>query len=268
MNRVTIAPSGLADWLMGRGQHFISTHEAARLLGVDPGTVWTSLERARQAGKMVSVTKGGWVPVPPEYRNAGAPPPIHYIDPLMKHLGHAYYVGFLSAAASYGASHQAPMVLQVVTNARLRNRRVGRSRIQFVRRRATGDRLTQRRNVPTGRVTVSTPETTVLDLVEAPTVGAGLSNVATVIGDLLVEGHLDSAVLAEVAETYPTTAAQRAGHLIESMAREVGVGIKLEELAQLVTYSNYTPLSPGKPATRGRDKRWKVQINTTIEHDL
>ena len=217
---------------------------------------------------MVSVTKGAWVPVPPEYRSAGAPPPIHYIDPLMKHLGHAYYVGFLSAATFYGASHQAPMVLQVVTSARLRNRRVGRSRLQFVRRRATADRRTQRRNVQTGRVTVSTPETTVLDLVDAPNVGAGLSNVATVIGDLLVEGHLDSEVLAEVAKLYPTTTAQRAGHLIECMAGEVGVDLELEGLAQHMTNSNYTPLSPGKRATGERDKRWRVQINTTIEHDL
>ena len=268
MNRPTTAPIGLADWLMGRGQYFVSTHEAARYLGVEPGTVSTSLERARQATKMVSVTKGGWVPVPPEYRNAGAPPPIYYIDPLMKHLGHAYYVGFLSAAAFYGASHQAPMVLQVVTNARLRNRQVGRSRIQFVQRQATEERQTQRRNVQTGRVTVSTPETTVLDLVEAPNVGAGLANVATVIGDLLVEGYLDSAVFAEVAKMYPTTTAQRAGHLIECMAGEVGVDIDLDGLAQQVTHNNYTPLSPSKPATRDLDKRWRVQINTTIEHDL
>lgn len=268
MNRPTTAPSALADWLMGRGQYFVSTQEAARYLGVDPATVSTSLERARQATKMVSVTKGGWVPVPPEYRSAGAPPPIHYIDPLMKHLGHAYYVGFLSAATFFGASHQAPMVLQVVTSARLRNRRVGRSRIQFIRRRATAERRTQRMNVQTGRVTVSTPETTVLDLVETPNVGAGLSNVATVIGDLLVEGHIDSAVMAEVAKMYPTTTTQRAGHLIECMARQVGVDIELEGLAQRMTYSNYTPLSPSKPATSDRDKRWRVQINTTIEHDL
>ena len=268
MNRATTAPSGLADWLMAHGQHFVSTHEAARYLGVDPGTVSTSLERARQAGKMVSVTKGGWVPVPPEYRKAGAPPPINYIDPLMDHLGHPYYVGFLSAAAIHGASHQAPMVLQVVTNARLRDRRVGRSRIQFVRRRATADRRTRRSNIPTGRVNVSTPETTVLDLVETPNVGAGLSNVATVIGDLLVEGRLDAAVLAEVARMYATTVAQRAGHLIESLAGEVGVAIDLDELAQFVTNCNYTPLPPSRPATHHRDRRWRVQINTTVEHDL
>ena len=268
MNAATTAPSGLADWLMGRGQYFISTREAACVLGVDPGTVWTSLSRARQAGKMVSVTKGGWVPVPPEYRTVGAPPPVHYIDPMMRHLGHSYYVGFLSAAAFYGASHQAPMVLQVVTDARLRNRRVGRSRIQFVRRRAIADRRTRLKNVPTGRVNVSTPETTVLDLVEAPSVGAGLSNVATVIGGLLAGGHVDPAKLAEVAKTYPTTIAQRAGHLIESMAREVSVDIKLEDLSKLVACTNYTPLSPSKPATRRLDKRWRVQANTAIEHDL
>ena len=105
-----VAPGGLADWLMGRGRHFVTTGDAAELLGVAPGVVWSSLDRARQAGKMVSVTKGGWVPVPPEYRNAGAPPPVHYIDQMMNHLGHAYYVGFLSAACFYGAEQTLAVV--------------------------------------------------------------------------------------------------------------------------------------------------------------
>lgn len=254
--------------MIGRGRYFVSTAEAARLLGVNPHTVWSSLQRARQAGKILSVTKGGWIPVPPEYRRAGAPPPIHYIDQLMGHLGHVYYVGFLSAGSLYGASHQVPMVLQVVTNARLRDRRLGGGRIQFLRRGSTADRPTRRMNVPTGRVTVSTPEITVFDLVEAPRVGAGLSNVATVIGDLLLEGQLDSRALAGVAETYPTTVIQRAGHLIKAMAVEVGIDMELSRMEQLVAGSDYTPLHPGKQATGSRDNRWRVHINVAIDHDL
>ncbi|MEZ5260010.1 MAG: type IV toxin-antitoxin system AbiEi family antitoxin [Ilumatobacteraceae bacterium] len=107
------------------------------------------------------------MPVPPEYREAGAPPPSHYIDPLMRHLGHPYYVGLLSAARLHGASHQVPMALQVVTPALLRDRWIGSSRLSFIRRSSARSRPTVQRNVPTGRITVATPEVTVLDLVEA-----------------------------------------------------------------------------------------------------
>ena len=254
---------------MGRGQHFVSTREAAELLGVNPATVWTSLDRARQARKMVSVTKGGWVPVPPEYRKAGAPPPIHYIDQLMDHLGtrllRRFPVGRRLLRSLPPSTDGSP---SGVGCALAGAAQVGRSRIQFVQRQDAADRRTQQANVPTGRVTVSTPETTVLDLVETPSLGAGLSNVATVIGDLLVEDQLDPAALADAARTYPTTSVQRAGYLIESMAIEVGVDIELSEFARLVAPSNYTQLSPSSPPTSSRAKRWRVQINTTIEHDL
>ena len=167
----TVNPGALADWLIARGQHFVSTDEVAELVGVEPSVVSVSLQRAREASKIVSVTKGGWVPVPPEYRGAGAPPPLHYIDPLMRHLGHPYYVGLLSAARLHGASHQVPMVLQVVTPALLRNRRIGSNRIEFIRRSSAARRSTVQHNVPTGRITVAAPVVTVLDLVEGPLVG-------------------------------------------------------------------------------------------------
>jgi predicted transcriptional regulator of viral defense system len=264
----TVTPSELADWLMGRGRHYIQTAEVAELLGVDTDVVSDSLQRAREAGKVISVTKGGWVPVPPEYRAAGAPPPINFIDPMMRHLGHAYYVGFLSAAAIHGASHQATMVLQVVTPARLRDRQIGAGRIQFIQRSNADEQPCELKNVPTGRVTVSTPASTVFDLVGFPRAGGGLSNVATVIGDLLIEGQLVPQRLIEAARLYPIAIVQRAGHLIEFMANETGAAIDLDGLAAIVANANVTPLASGRPLSNDRDDRWRVQINTRIEHDL
>ena len=253
---------------MSRGRHYIQTAEVADLLGIETDTVSNSLQRAREAGKLISVTKGGWVPVPPEYRVAGAPPPIHFIDPMMRHLGHPYYVGFLSAAAIHGASHQAAMVLQVVTPARLRDRQIGAGRIQFIQRANTAETQCEQTNVPTGRVTVSTAVATMFDLVGFPRAGGGLSNVATVIGDLLVEGRLVPQALVDAARLQPVAVVQRAGHLIEFMARETGSTFDVDGLAELVDHADVTPLATGRPATGERDDRWRVQINTGIEHDL
>lgn len=264
----TVSPSALADWLIARGRHFVTTEEVAELVGVEPNVVSISLQRAREANKIVSVTKGGWVPVPPEYRDAGAPPPLHYVDPLMRHLGHIYYVGLLSAARLHGASHQVPMVLQVVTPALLRDRRVGSNRIEFIRRSLAGSRPTVQRNVPTGRITVATPEVTVLDLVEAPSSGAGLGNVATVIGDLLLEGAIDPDALAEAAADYPSAVAQRTGYLVDRMADDVASSIELDPLEELVADATYTVLDPQRPREGEHDRRWRVIVNTDIEHDL
>ena len=268
MENSSISPSQLPDWLLSRGRHFVTTAEAAALLGVEESKVHLSFHRSRDARKIVSVTKGGWVPVPPEYRDAGAPPPIHYIDQLMRHLDHPYYVGLLSAARLHGASHQVPMVLQVVTPALLRGRRIGGSRIQFIRRAATAHRPVQQHNVSTGRVTIATPETTALDIVEAPDLAAGLGNVGNVLGELVIEGLIDDDRLAAAAARYPSTVAQRAGHLIEHMAEEVGTAIELDELAAQIEGRDYTMLDPRSGERGPRDERWRVVINTDVEHDL
>ncbi len=268
MQIATVNPSALADWLIARGRHFVTTDEVAELVGVEPTVVSASLQRPREANKIVSVTKGGWVPVPPEYREAGAPPPLHYIDPLMRHLGHPYYVGLLSAARLHGASHQVPMVLQVVTPALLRDRRIGSNRIEFIRRSSTARRPTVERNVPTGRINVAAPAVTVLDLVEAPAAGGGLGNVATVIGDLLQEGAIDPDALAEAAAGYPSAVAQRTGYLVEHMAGEVDASIHLDRLEQLLTDATYTVLDPQRPRQGAHDRRWRVIANTDVEHDL
>jgi predicted transcriptional regulator of viral defense system len=264
----SVTPSTLADWMIARGRHFATVDEVAAWVGVAPESVSDSLQRARTAHKLVSVTKGGWVPVPPEFREAGAPPPLHYIDPMMRHLGHPYYVGFLSAARLHGASHQVPMVLQVATPALLRDRTIGGSRLQFIRRSTTADRPTVLRNVPTGRVTVSSAETTVLDLVEAPDLGAGLGNVATVIGDLLLETAIDPDQLAAAAAGYPTAVAQRAGYLFEFMADEVGVTVDLHALEDALSEATYVALESQEPREGARNRRWHVIVNTDIEHDL
>ena len=67
---------------------------------------------------------------------------------------------------------------------------------------------------------VATPEVTVLDLVGRPEYGGGLSNVATVIAELLQDDKLDRVELARVATGYPTSVAQRTGWMVETAAAE------------------------------------------------
>lgn len=267
MTDVDVAPSELSAWLIGQGRHFISTGELAEIYDISPSSGTASLERAREARKLISVTKGGWVPVPAEYRSAGAPPPSHFIHQLMDHLGHPYYAGLLSAAAIHGAAHQSPMVFQVVTPAKLRERKVGRGRLQFIQRSAMADRPRQQRIVPTGRIWVATPEVTVFDLVESPNEGGGLSNVATVIGELVDDEHLEAATLASVAAPYPGVVAQRVGYLVDLMAGEVGAEFDTDPLHNQLRHVRFRELSPNG-GDGDHDQRWYVIANADIEHDL
>lgn len=100
-------------------------------LGLSGGQVPQRLASLRKRGRVFSPARGMWVPIPPEYRTWGAPDPMLYIDDMMAHLGAGYLVGWLTAAARHGASHQAPQVFQVATSKPLRDRVFGRSRLQF-----------------------------------------------------------------------------------------------------------------------------------------
>jgi len=108
-----------------------------------------------------------------------------------------------------------------------------------------------------------------LDLVASPSHGGGLSNVATVLAEMLEEDRLDPVLLADAASTYPAAVRQRTGFLLEERSGRVGVSVDLAALEQLsAARPTPTPLAPSGPR-RGRvDRRWNVIVNTGVEPDL
>ena len=79
-SRTLARPRHLPDHLLAEGVSWATTEDLASRLGVEPASVPDSLERARAAGRILSITKGAWLVVPPEYLRWGAPPPTHYVD--------------------------------------------------------------------------------------------------------------------------------------------------------------------------------------------
>jgi predicted transcriptional regulator of viral defense system len=206
--------------------------------------------------------------IPPQFRTWGAVPASHFIDDMMRYLGHDYYVGYLSAAEAHDAAHQRPQVFQVVTNARLRPRSFGRVQVDFILSSRTTAKQFQNIRTPTGSMRVSTPEVTVLDLVTAPNHGGGLSNVATVIGDLLEDDKLDVDRLLRASSAYTAPVLQRAGWLIQLAANETGKQIDLRSLRGVIrNNSAATLLLSGNPPDGLLDKTWDVIVNAEIELD-
>jgi predicted transcriptional regulator of viral defense system len=187
-----VAPRELADWLLARGRHWVTVEEAGLLLGVPRPHVAPTVARWIERGELFSPTKGAYVPIPPQYRGWGAVPAAEFVDQLMTHLGHRYYVCLLSAAEVHGFAHQRPQVFQVMVEARLRDRSFGRVSLSFVSARHIDGRPVVRTNTPTGQITVSTLETTIFDMVSMPLRCGGLSNVATLLIEIIDEGAVQT----------------------------------------------------------------------------
>lgn len=263
-----VRPRDLPDWLLSRGRSWVTTGEVAELLDVPRNEVPPIAARWRAKAQAFSPTRGGYVLIPPEFRSWGAVPAAHFIDPMMRFLGHDYYVGYLSAAEAHGAAHQRPQVFQVVTSGRLQDRSFGRVRIEFTTSSDTGRRPTVEKNTPTGTMRVSTPEVTTLDLVTSPGHGAGLSNVATVISEFLENDTVDVSALVEVSEEYPVAVRQRTGWMLDHVAGLLDRAIDLSSLEVSVAGAERTPLLPSAGRSGPADPRWNVIINTDVEPDL
>lgn len=257
--------SAYIDSLEARGRYHFTTDEVAKALGVTPVAARASVRRQRQKGRIAAPYRGFFVVVPPEYRLLGCLPAEQFVPQLMKHLGLAYYVGLLSAAALHGAAHQAPMVLQVVVAANRPVIRCGKVRVQFVARRNVAVIPTEERNTPRGVIRLSAPAATAFDLVGYPHAAGGVSNAATVLSEL--QEKLEGRELVEESRHSPLPWAQRLGYVLERIGATDVAAPLFAELAP--SLRNYVPLRARKAARRGqRDARWRVIVNERIDVDM
>ncbi len=257
-----LVPSALPDHLVGQGRYWVTTEEAARLLGRERRTAYPRLAELERAGKIFSPAKGLYVVVPPEYRSWGVVPADWFIDPMMHHLDRSYYVGFLSAAARHGAAHQAPQRFQVVVNRHLADREIGRVRLHFVKSNAIEQADLEEVNAHTGTYLLASRETTVVDLAWRPREGGGMSNVATVLKDI---GDLNGERLARLATARGRGTTRRLGWLVENFRSDVDTFW----LRQIARPDEGSPaiLVPGNRRRGKLDPTWGLLLNGAVEPD-
>ena len=259
--------------LLSTGRVVFSQEEARQALGISPGALLDAAERQQRKHHLVSPRRGFYVIVPPQYLSWGAPPPAWYIDDLMQHEGRPYYVGLLKAAELHGATHQAVMEFQVVTDKRLTEIRAGRSAIAFYYRKDMGavSEGIEEQKTDTGRMKISSVELTVLDLVRYPHAAAGLDNIATIISDL--DNRIDAAKLAKLSAAYERSVIQRLGYLLDRF----GQPERAEALHAALPRASALPwieLEPSQaadpefsPEPKQKDERWHVIVRRPPERD-
>ncbi|MDR2108261.1 MAG: type IV toxin-antitoxin system AbiEi family antitoxin [Coriobacteriales bacterium] len=206
-----------------------------------------------------------WIAVPPEYRTWGAPPAIEFVDAMMRFIGADYYIGWLSAAALHGSAHHAPQITQIATSRPVRDRVVGRNRLNFNTRSNIINLPTCEKTVRSGAVRISTPEVTAMDLCSDLVLGAGIDNVATVIEGLAAEGVLSVKNILSIAQFYSPAVLRRLGWILENFTNIPDIDLLAKAAASLSASPSVLDYLRKREGTI--DSRWSLLVNAGVESE-
>ena len=265
----------MSDWIdncQSRGKLSFSLMEVKSAFKDDTDiAIKFGLSRLVQKQKIVSVFKGYYVIVPPQYASKGILPVAMFIDGLMKSLDRKYYVALLNAAALHGASHQQPQEYFIVTAypvLRTTNRKG--LKINYIStRQLPTETLTEQKKTETGYITVSKPLLTALDLITYEKKVGGLNRAATVVNEL-VETLKPKDVKEELIKYATVSSFQRLGFILEQVLGKKEIADRIFSLCKKAGIKFYLiPLkSSGKKNKEILNEKWKVIINTEIETDF
>ncbi len=261
------------DQQLERGRAYFSRHEALHALGLRPQNFAAAISRLIRKRRLANPRHGFYLILRPEDRVLGAPDPVRWIDPLMKHQGIDYRIALLRAAAFHGSSHQAAMVFQVIVPRQLRDFELGRHRLAFIYQAHQAfaevnrpEWLAQMKS-EAGFAKVAGVELTLLDCARYLHRAAGINGVAQIAKNL--GGKADPRKLARLAEVYESSSVRRLGYLLE-LARHVRQAKALEPFARRA--KSLKPLDPAaKPlsaslaSTQERNSKWMLVINERVE---
>jgi predicted transcriptional regulator of viral defense system len=261
------------DDLLARGRAYFSREEALAALGLKPAALAAAITRSVNKRRLANPRHGFYLILRPEDQIAGAPDPIKWIDPLMKHQRIDYRISLLRAAAFHGASHQASMVFQVVVPRQLRDFDLGRHRLQFLYQSPVAFREVNQPSLvgpmksDAGFATVAGVELTLLDCVRYFHKAGGINGVAEIVKD--VGARANPRLLRKAAGAYENSAVRRLGYLLD-LAGHARQADALQAFAKLARTA--LPLDPAvRPLVKAlaqageRNPKWKLLINEAAE---
>ena len=258
------------------GRAYFSRAEVSAALDLKPATLAAAITRLIKKRRLANPRHGFYLILRPEDQIAGAPDPLRWIDPLMRHQGLGYRISLLRAAAFHGSSHQAAMVFQVVAPQQLRDFEIGRHRLQFL---FQAPQAFEQLNHPTllgqmksdaGFAKVAGVELTLLDCARYFHKAAGITGVAQIAKDIGAKAI--PRTLAKAAAVYENSSVRRLGYLLDRagharQANALEPFVKKAKTAALLDPS-VKPLIESLADLREKDARWKLLINEPVEIDF
>jgi predicted transcriptional regulator of viral defense system len=261
----------LNDWINEQEKRGVTTFSFQQILCVFQGhsekALKTDIARLILSKRIENVYKGFYVIIPTQYKLKGVVPPAYYINELMEFIGKSYYVGLLSAAAIYGASHQRAMLTQIVTTgprARISKRN---ALIDWNYRQQIPSELIETRNAEMGRINYSSAELTAVDIIQFANKIGGYQRATTVLAELV--DIIDISKMENILQYTTTSTMQRLGFLLEYILLEQDKADKLYYiLKKQKGYLDDILMSTEHPASDSPEKnRWRVNMNIGIEID-
>ena len=256
---------------LSKGKMSFSLIEVKKVFANDSAiTIKFGLNRLVQKQKVVSIFKGYYIIIPPQYSSKGILPAAMFIDGLMKFLERKYYVALLNAAALHGASHQQPQEYFIVTGYPvLRTTKKKGLKINYIStRQLPPEKLTEKKKTETGYITVSNPLLTAIDLINYEKKIGGLNRASTVINEL-VETIKSNDVSEELIKYATVSSLQRLGFVLEEVLNKKEIAGRIFSLCKKAGIKFY--LIPLKASGRKNkdvlNEKWKLMINTEIEID-
>jgi predicted transcriptional regulator of viral defense system len=257
------------------GRAYFSRGEALSALTSTPVALSAALTRQIRKGRLANPRQGFYIVLRPEDRIAGAPDPVCWIDPLMKHLTIDYRVSLLRAAAFHGASHQAAMVFQVIVPKQLRSVEIGRHRLEFVYQIPAAFVAANQKHYlgslksAAGFAKVAGVELTLLDCARYFHRAGGISGLAQIVKD--IGGQAKPRNLVGAAVHYENSSVRRLGYLLEytghmRQANALQTFVKQAKSTVLLDPA-VKPLIEGSDEPHKNASQWLLVINTPVEID-
>lgn len=264
---------GIHSWiekLQSQGTYTFSLANIQEQLPGYSGTaIKSALNRLTKKGTIISIHKGYYLIIPPQYKSKGVLPPTLYLDAFMMHLNRPYYLGLINAAAYHGASHQQPQEFFVVTTFPVLRPTIKKGlKVNYISKKEIPDTLIESRKTEAGYLNISNPVLTATDLIQYEKRIGGINRAATILNELA------EAIKPEVFNKYllqksPVTTLQRLGYLLEHECKNHVLADALFKLMKGNDAKLFRiPLKTlGTKKGFSSENRWKVIVNTEIEID-
>ncbi len=256
------------ELLQSKGAFAFSIESAkSELPGYTEIALKRALSRLSEKGKIISIYKGYYLILPPQYSIKGILPPVLFLDAFFKFLNRPYYVSLINAAAFHGASHQQPQEYFVMTSfPAMRATQKKGLKINYVSIDKIPEKLLEKRKTEAGYLTISNPALTATDLVQFEKRIGGLNRAATILNELmevLKPSNFNNDILTHAA----VTTLQRLGYLLEFICLNSGLSNALfKKMEQQRLRLFRIPLkASGQANGFSSDNRWKVIVNTEID---
>lgn len=270
---VTQTNQSLEGWtesLLARGRYGFALNEVRGEFERQTAVALKSaLKRLVDKGKIVSVHKGYYLILPPQYAIKGILPATLFLDAFMKFLQRPYYVSLLNAAAYHGASHQQPQEFFVMTRFPvLRPTHKRGMKINYISIKDIPGSLLEQRKTEAGYLSISGPALTATDLVQYENRIGGLNRAATVLAEL-VEVLTPASFSPELLGHAHTTSLQRLGYLLEYACFNLSLADALYQAMdeQRMNRLRIPLQASGEAKGYSSQNRWNVIVNTEIELD-